>query len=193
MRLRRKEEPHGNRTLHMSDAAFADYLEDRPDVRILQELPIKRFDGVSPELDELRTNKWGAIPTQVDGYQFASKMEANRFIVLRDWQKKGRIHSLSTQHDNRKQHTWVLFEGKKVRGKKQRDIRYVDDFQYIQTDTGYLVVEDIKGAEPATFKVKAKMFRQVFPGVHFFINHNIQGWYTPEEKYAYNTFDYVDR
>ena len=163
----------------MSDAAFAEFLLQRPDIKVAQALTRQPIGGGSEDRAE-PLNKFGAKPTQVDGYLFASKMEADRWCILKVWQKAKLIHSLTNQHDNRKLHTWRLFEGKRVKGHKQRDIAYVDDFQYVQTDTGLLIVEDIKGHEPRGFKDKAKMFRQLYPDVHFFVNHDIRGWYTPE-------------
>lgn len=161
----------------MSEAEFKAYMADRTDVTIIQELSHQMN---LPALPAHKANKWGNKPTDVDGYHFQSKLEANRYGVLKAWEKLGLISSLSVQFDDKAKHTWVLQDGFRLpTGKKQRAILYIDDFQYIQNDCGLLIVEDTKGKETTDFKQKAKMFFKRYPTVNFFINHAVRGWYKP--------------
>lgn len=170
----------GTNLLHMSDAKFDAYLAERPDVKVLQVMRLEVL-GIKGFLDAPESNplsKWGNQPTDVDGYHFQSKLEANRYAMLKQWQLHGIIRDLSVQYDDKPKHTWLLFRGQRLaNGHKQRDIKYVDDFQYVQADTGLLIVEDTKGKETSEFLMKAKMFRQSFPHINFFVNKSIRGWY----------------
>jgi hypothetical protein len=159
--------------LHMSDLEFKQYQQQNPQVRIAQVIPLAQ------EQDDDKKNKLGNQKTIVDGYKFHSLLEANRWCVLKVWQRAKLIKNLTCQHDNKKLHTWILQPA--IRG-KQRSIRYTDDFQYIQTDTGLLVVEDVKGFPTQEFLRTAKMFRYVYPDIHFFVNYSHTGWYVPEGK-----------
>lgn len=90
-------------------------------------------------------NKYRNKPTVVDGMQFHSKKEANRFVVLKLLQKTGKISDL------RLQPTFEI----KVCGEKI--CKYIADFQYVEN--GRLVVEDVKSTATATpvYKLKKKL------------------------------------
>lgn len=172
-----------SKVYHMSDKEFEAYLADNPDVIILQTMPLSM--GMQDLKENPTRNKWGNIPTEVDGYKFPSLLEAGRYEVLKDWDEKGIITELSVQYDDKPKHTWVLLDGfTKHNGRKQRAINYVDDFQYRQVQSGLFIVEDMKGALNPLFKQKEKMFRMRYPDVHFFVNHSKLGWYVPEERNA---------
>lgn len=105
-------------------------------------------------------NKFGNTPTIVDGIRFASKAEARRWQELQLLEKAHQITLLRRQ---------PRF---KIHGNDGRLIcTYVGDFAYNEfPDLGHntgqqAVVEDVKGVETATFKLKAKLFRAAYPGV----------------------------
>lgn len=97
-------------------------------------------------------NKYGAIPTVVDGIRFASKLEAARYRELRARQHAGVISNLERQ-------VWfaVYWPGKQ-NAKNKRDgllFNYVCDFQYVNAD-GETIVEDVKGKVLDAFRLKKK-------------------------------------
>lgn len=168
-----------NRTHYFSDREFEKFLKERPDVGVISSMPASLTVSDLPK--DKGGNKWGNIPTKVDGYQFQSKLEANRYSVLKEWEKVGLIRDLSVQFDDKPKHTWVLQDGRRLpNGKKQRAITYIDDFQYRQTDTGLFIVEDCKGKLNNIFILKEKMFRSRYPDVILFLNYTNHGWYKPQ-------------
>lgn len=165
----------------MTDKEFKQYQAERPDVQVTSVLELSRLIDLTLFDDQAEEpkRKWGNKPTQVDGYTFASRLEANRYAVLKVWQENGIITDLTTQFDNKSQHTWILLDACVREGRRQRPILYVDDFQYTQVSTGLYIIEDVKGRETVEFLHKQKMFRSRYPDVHFFVNHSIRGWYVP--------------
>jgi hypothetical protein len=91
--------------------------------------------------------KYRAIPTEVEGIRFASRMEARRFQELRLMEKAGEITNLKLQT------RWPLV----VNGVKVCEYR--PDFEY--DEGGRHVVEDVKGARTSVFAIKAKLMRAV--------------------------------
>ncbi len=106
-------------------------------------------------------NKLNAHKTTVDGIVFASKKEADRYVYLREREKRGEISALRCQ---------VPFEliPKQTRddGKTERACSYVCDFaynEYLPDECRYrYVVEDVKGykgkgAVWQVFSIKKKL------------------------------------
>lgn len=101
-----------------------------------------------------KSNKYGNRRTWVDGMQFDSQHEAQRYQELAFLQKAGKISDLMRQ---------VHFElipaikddktGKTI----QRPIEYVADFTYRQGDE--TIVEDAKGVRTDVYKLKKKLMR----------------------------------
>jgi hypothetical protein len=102
-----------------------------------------------------RKHKYHAIPTVVDGIQFASHKEAKRFVKLKSLEKAGVISDLILQP------VYVLQETFKYQGETVRAIKYVADFAY--RENGKIVVEDTKGVETQVFKLKRKLFWRKYP------------------------------
>jgi len=87
-------------------------------------------------------NKYHAIPIHVDGVRFASKKEAARFLELQCWQKAGQIADLEV-HPVYPLHVMELWRSGSpivvtTVGK------FTADFQYLNMQTGEIVVEDVK-------------------------------------------------
>jgi hypothetical protein len=90
-------------------------------------------------------SKYGAKKTIINGLRFDSKLEATRWLMLCDMQKKKEIQFLNRQR------TFVLeAHGKEI-------CKYVADFVYTTPDG--LVVEDAKGILTRDFALKAKLFK----------------------------------
>lgn len=109
-------------------------------------------------------NKYRNKKTVVDGIEFDSKAESNRYIELKLLEKAGQIKDLSLQPK------FVLQPSFKKNGKTHRAIHYIADFIYIEngknTPTGEgIVVEDVKGMETKEFKIKRKMFEYHYPSM----------------------------
>ena len=93
-------------------------------------------------------NKYGNRRVEVDGVKFASKKEANRYMLLRWRQDAGEISDLKLQPRYP-----MVVEGIKV-------CVYVGDFSYYEG--GREVTEDSKGVKTDVFTLKAKLFRALY-------------------------------
>ncbi len=95
-----------------------------------------------------KRHKYGAQKIIVDGIQFDSKAEAARYVELSFMERAGEIFELTTQcpflytDNGRKIFKWVA------------DFRYFDGRKY--------VMEDVKGAETAVFRLKRKLIESRF-------------------------------
>ena len=96
-------------------------------------------------------NKYGAKRMVVDGIEFASKKEANRYCELKLMEKAGLIKELKRQ---------VRIE-LVPKTDKYRAVTYVADFQYRDVKTGLVQFEDVKGCKEGAayemFKLKKKL------------------------------------
>ena len=94
-------------------------------------------------------SKYGAIPTTVDGYRFASKAEARRYGEIKLLEKAGLIEKLMLQ-----ERFLLLVHGVKIG-------TYVADFSYMdcQGDTPERIVEDVKSrpTRTAVYRLKKKL------------------------------------
>ena len=85
-----------------------------------------------------KTNKYGAEKTTLDGVEYDSKKEANRYAQLKILERIGEIKNL------RRQVKYVLIpKQKKSDGTIERECYYKADFVYDKD--GKTVVEDVKG------------------------------------------------
>lgn len=91
------------------------------------------------------TSKYHAIPTEVEGIRFASRMEARRYQELRLLEGAGEIRDLEVQP------RYPL----RVNGRLI--CTYVADFRYWDVREGRQIVEDAKGVRTSTYKIKAKL------------------------------------
>jgi hypothetical protein len=98
----------------------------------------------------------------VDGIEFDSRKEANRYTELKLMLKAGKIKGL------RRQVKYVLIptqraasEGKKKGKVIERECAYIADFVYTDCETGKEIVEDVKGYRGGgayeLFKIKRKL------------------------------------
>jgi hypothetical protein len=95
-------------------------------------------------------NKFHAVPISVDGVRFSSKREAARFLELRLMEKSGLIADLELQP------TFPIHVMRLAYS--ECPIRvitvgvYRADFQYVNLESGEIVVEDVKGAATAALE-----------------------------------------
>lgn len=100
-------------------------------------------------------NKYRNKKVIVDGKEFDSKREGNRYKELRLLERVGKISNLELQP------RFLLQDSFKKNGKTYRKIEYVADFKYIEN--GKTIVEDVKGMQTDVFKLKHKIFEKVYP------------------------------
>lgn len=99
----------------------------------------------------MKSSKYGAKKITVDGFVFASKIEASRYTFLRAQQIAGFITGLELQP------RFELVPGFKVLGKAIRPMSYVADFRYTN-QFGRVIIEDVKGFKTEAYRCKIKMF-----------------------------------
>lgn len=115
--------------------------------------------------------KYGNAKSEVDGEIFDSRKEARRYIELQWLLKAGTIKDL------RRQVRFVLIPaqrepdeigprgGRKPGKLIEKEVAYMADFVYTDTETGETVVEDVKGYKGggayAVFSLKRKMMLHV--------------------------------
>ena len=96
-------------------------------------------------------SKYNARKIIIDGLQFDSQKEANRYAELSLLEKAGKISGLKTQ---------VKFELIPKQG-GERACNYIADFVYTDAETGQKIVEDVKGYRKgqayAVFTIKRKL------------------------------------
>lgn len=98
-----------------------------------------------------KKNKFHSKITYVGSLKFHSKWEAERYQQLLLLVEAGSISDLKLQVPFRLEVLGILI------------CKYIADFTYIEN--GKEVAEDAKGIETAVFKLKAKLFRAIFPKI----------------------------
>lgn len=112
----------------------------------------------APSLTQMRDNpqekkprqKYGNHKVEVAGEKFDSKAEHKRFVYLEDLQRNGKIKDLQRQVP------FELIPGQtRPSGGNERPVRYIADFVY--TQDGARIVEDVKGHATPEYKLKKKL------------------------------------
>ena len=96
-------------------------------------------------------SKYGNRKAKADGYTFDSQAEYTRYQQLLLLQRAGEIRALKVHPRYLLQESFV-----DATGKRWRAIHYEADFEYYENHE--IVVEDVKGAETAVWKLKRKLF-----------------------------------
>lgn len=92
-------------------------------------------------------HKYRAIPTEVDGIGFASKLEAHRYRQLKLLGKANKIHTIEIQP-----RFDCTINNFKV-------CTYVADFSYFDIESNCFVVEDVKGYDTRVSRLKRKLVK----------------------------------
>lgn len=95
-------------------------------------------------------SKYNAIKTEIDGYIFASRREANYYSELSLREKAGEISDLELQP----QYPCVV-NGKLV-------CKYVADFRYYDIKNEYVVIVDVKGFKTPVYRLKKKLVEAIY-------------------------------
>ena len=100
-------------------------------------------------------NKYNNKKVQVDMYVFDSVRESQRYKELKLLERAGEINNLELQPK------FLLQEAFKKNGKTYKAINYIADFKY--EEKGKVIVEDVKGMQTETFRIKHKLFEKKYP------------------------------
>lgn len=92
----------------------------------------------------MKFSKYKAVKTIVDGFTFASKLEAKYYKIYSAMENAGVIKNLKMQTS-----LPFIFEGKKI-------FTYKPDFEYDDADGKHHYV-DVKGMETPLFRLKKKL------------------------------------
>jgi hypothetical protein len=131
---------------------------------------------------QMGRNKYGAIPTRVDGIKFASRTEARFYNYVKRLQEEGEIVSVGCQVPFQLLDPFEDGQGEHVRG-----IKYIADFDIIWANGERWVVDTKGGVLTDVFKIKAKLFKARYPEIHFKVmvyNARLGGWMTWDERQA---------
>lgn len=109
-----------------------------------------------------RYSKYNAKKITIDGHNFPSKREAERYCELKLFLKAGLIRNLVLQP-----RFLLQDEFKDKMGTTHRKIEYVADFMYVDK-SGKTVVEDVKGVLTDVYKIKKKIFLKIYDDKYYF-------------------------
>lgn len=120
----------------------------------IEDIKNSKVGSINPNLSEnqatpQKRTKFGNTATDVEGEVIHSKKEAARYKSLRMALKAGRIGFLARQVQ------YELNEG------GSHSLIYIADFQYVDKQTGKLIVEDTKGFQTKEFKKKQKLMKKI--------------------------------
>ena len=102
-------------------------------------------------------SKYGNKKVFVDGEEFDSQLEANRWYELKLLQRAKQIKDL------RRQIRFELQPSYKKNGKTIQSINYIADFVYYDINKKKFIVEDTKGYKTEIYKLKKKIFEYKYP------------------------------
>lgn len=124
----------------------------------------------------MHKTKYFSKKVTLDGIKFDSKKEAERYLVLKARERRGEITDLQlqvpfvvlpAQYEEAETYTPKTKKKKVIKKLIERKVEYIADFVY--TDNGRIIVEDVKGyknsAAYALFTIKRKMMLY-FHGIH---------------------------
>lgn len=100
-------------------------------------------------------SKYGAIKTTVDGIEFGSKKEANRYAQLRLFERGGLISGLELQPVFP-----ITIDGRPVMMRNGQAARYTADFAY--TEKGKRVVEEVKGYVVRDYPLRRALVEHIY-------------------------------
>ena len=101
-------------------------------------------------------SKYGAVRTEADGIEFASKVEAKRYNDLRVMEMAGLIKDLACHP------RFELLPAKEdCYGNRHRAVHYTGDFAYLEGQRR--VIEDVKGYVQADAKLRMAMLMHQHP------------------------------
>lgn len=95
-----------------------------------------------------------ATKTTIDGFTFDSKKEAKRYTELKLLEAGGVIERLELQPRFDIVIGGIPVKMRSARYPNGRQLKYVGDFKYFDTQLGRQVIEDVKGHRTEVYKLK---------------------------------------
>ena len=107
-----------------------------------------------------RFGKYRAVKSQCNaGHTHDSKREAIRCNELHILEAAGEISDLIIHPQY-----WFVINGKQLKHANGRRVGYKSDFEYIDTESGIKVTEDVKGVIVRDWPLRRAVFIALFPG-----------------------------
>lgn len=100
-------------------------------------------------------NKYHNKKIVIDGIEFHSKKEGNRYRELKLLERAGMIKDLEIQP------AFLLLPGFKKNGITYQKTTYIGDFKYFDVEQDKYIVEDVKSpatAKDKVYRIKKKLF-----------------------------------
>ena len=116
---------------------------------------LEQQKGKRPSATAENKSKYKNEKTTVNGIQFDSCKEAERYQQLMLLLKAGKITQLKLQHSFTLQGSFTTPDGEKIRA-----ITYIADFTYYD-EQGNFTIEDVKGYKTRTYKDKYKRMAEL--------------------------------
>lgn len=110
------------------------------------------------------TSKYHSKKVIIDGIEFDSKKEGERYIQLKMLKKAGLIKELEMQPK------FLLIDTIRYKGKTYPKTYYIADFKYYDNHLKKYIVEDVKSkitAKDKTYRLKIKMLLSKYPDINF--------------------------
>lgn len=111
-----------------------------------------------------KKNKYKNKKVFLNGIEFDSKKEANRYKELKLLEMAGKITNLQLQP----KFELIPTIRKDWLPRTIAVTNYKADFMYTETETGNSIVEDVKGFKTDTYQLKKKMFIHLYGEQHIF-------------------------
>ena len=105
-----------------------------------------------------KRNKYNNQKPIFNGQKFDSIKELQRYKILLFAEKSGKIQDLDRQVKFLLIPTQKDEKGKAI----EREVSYYADFVYTDTETGLLVVEDVKGVKTDAYIIKRKLMLALY-------------------------------
>lgn len=99
-----------------------------------------------------KSSKYKNEHTEIDGYKFDSKKEAEYYLILKDREKYGEIRYLKLQYPVEIQPAFTDKQGNKIRA-----ITYKADFYFYDVKLKAWRIIDVKGFKTEVYKLKKKL------------------------------------
>lgn len=101
---------------------------------------------------DIKRKKYGNKKITIDGIEFDSRLEANRYCQLKILERAKEIKDL------RRQVEYIIQPKYRKNNKTVREIKYIADFVYYDIKKDKTIIEDTKGYRNEIYKLKKKIF-----------------------------------
>ena len=102
-------------------------------------------------------SKYRNRKVRVDGIEFDSQLEADRYCQLKILERANEIKDL------RRQVEFVIQPSYKKNNKFIKAMKYIADFVYYDLKQEKIIIEDTKGYKNEVYKLKKKIFEYKYP------------------------------